>query len=149
MSPDGQPVPAAATGEGAAGLVLAAANGALAHGDRMPVFVTGWGLAGSGGLHAAVGRALAMARLTPADIDGIYGSIDPEDVLGALAGIATRCAPVDPRIVLGDAPAASSALAAVAAVLALRRAQGRVALVVANSVRSDSAALILQAGERT
>lgn len=110
--------------EGACCLVLGEA-GRAGPGTTSPVHLAGWGIAGPGMLSEAIGRAREAAGAEPGRAERVF-SADPEGGPGACG-----------------AGASGSAAAAASAVLALRRRETERALVVSDSDRSLSVALVL------
>jgi hypothetical protein len=103
--------------------------------------VAGWGLAGPGAVEAAAEQALARAGARPGDVELLLGMPRPvgiraggPEVLGSGAAAALAS--------FGEA--SRSALACVAATLALRRGVAELALVVSGEGDSASCALLLQ-----
>jgi 3-oxoacyl-[acyl-carrier-protein] synthase II len=135
------------TAEGAASLVLGTARVPRGAGAPPPVILAGWGLAGPGLLRLAVDQAMHRAGTSVADLGSIHGSAPPEDVAAALGLRRLPCPLVDQAARSGRAPAVSSLLGAVAAVLSLRRGAARTALIIATGGRCASLALVLKPGE--
>jgi 3-oxoacyl-[acyl-carrier-protein] synthase II len=99
--------------------------------------LAGWGLAGADRWLDARDAALAAACLDASAIDATFGDMP------ALASTPS----VDPRAVLGDAPATSDVFAFIAAVLALRRGEIRTALIGCARSRATTSALVLTTQE--
>jgi 3-oxoacyl-[acyl-carrier-protein] synthase II len=117
--------------DGIANAADAAACAALATSGT--IRIAGWGLAGAGEWPAARDAALAGAALPAAAIDATYGDVPAIDGRPHL----------DPRTVLGMAPASSDMLALAAAVAALRRGAIASALVGCAGSTATTVALVL------
>ncbi len=135
--------PCPGVAEGAGCLLLARRPVAAESASHLAVDLDGWGLAGPGLLDVAVTGALEQARLGPGDIDAVF-SPDPVETArrsmgGALAGVPV----VSIEPVFGNAGAAGSVLACVAAVTALRTRQFKRIMVTAAAGRSTTGALVM------
>jgi 3-oxoacyl-[acyl-carrier-protein] synthase II len=133
-----------ATGsEGAACLLLASATAGFAERPDAPrITLSGWGFAGPACLQTAVDEALAMAGTSLDQIDGVFG-IDRTLQWGAIAEKAALDKfPVDPTGVVGNATSTSVVLAAVQAVMSLRRGELRRALVISAAGTAVTTALL-------
>jgi 3-oxoacyl-[acyl-carrier-protein] synthase II len=132
-------------GEGA-GCLLLSAGAPVGTGAHPAVTLAGWGLAGPDQPRVAVEQALSGAGLAASDLERVYGHGDEAALRAALAPGWPARGWQNPAAVLGVAPAASSALACVAAVGALRRGEARTALVLSLGGGTASTAVLFTRG---
>jgi 3-oxoacyl-(acyl-carrier-protein) synthase len=129
--------------EGAACLLLASGSSAFAQRPGVPrVDLAGWGFAGPGCLRVAVDEALAMGGISLDQIGGVFG-IDRTQQWAAIAEtVGMDRHTVDVTGILGDAPSTVTVLAAVHALISLRRGDIRHALVISAAGTAATTALV-------
>ncbi len=127
--------------EGAGCLLLGRASALRASTAVPTVRIAGWAVSGPSEVGDAIARTLARGGVRPAEVQAVFGRNGGwrSDQLPALQPELAS----DPACVVGYAPAASSALAAVAAFQALRQHRCDNGLVVTAEGSSASAALLL------